>query len=207
MGVEVVLIRHAESAMNLRPDLIGGQSNWAPLSAAGEGQAQRLGEYFVSKGEKPSKVVSSPAIRAKRTAELSLSAMGLDPELCLDPALLELDQGEWEGLDRATVYTPDVVAHIHSMNGSFRAPGGESPYDAARRMYAAVDRHTDGVEPEGGPVFLYGHGFTFRAYVGLLVMNWPYQQVIKSELQNTSITRLLYDGSTTELVSFNETPE
>lgn len=207
MGVEVVLIRHAESEMNLRPDLIGGQSNWAPLSAAGVGQAQTLGEYFVSKGEKPGKVVSSPAVRAKRTAELSLSAMGLNPEISLDPALLELDQGEWEGLDRDAVYTPDVAMHINSMNGSFRAPGGESPYDAARRMYAAVDRHTDGVEPEDGPVFMFGHGFTFRAYVGLLIMNWPYQQVLRSELHNTSITRLLYDGSTTELVSFNELPQ
>lgn len=192
MSREILLIRHAESEMNLRPELIGGRSNWAPISERGRQQAITLGTYLLQNELIPTKVVSSPAIRTLQTAEHSLAAMGLDMHVETEDAIQELDQGEWEGRLRAEMYTPDMSAHINAMNGAFRPPKGESPRDAARRMYASLSDRAASLD-EGESMHVYSHGFAIRSLVGSL-NGWNHQEVLSAKTDNTSITRLEYDG-------------
>ncbi|KAH9299563.1 hypothetical protein KI387_031245, partial [Taxus chinensis] len=65
---EVFLIRHAESTMNERPELIGGRSPSATLTTNGKRQARALGVFLKTQGITFSSVYSSPLERAKQTA-------------------------------------------------------------------------------------------------------------------------------------------
>lgn len=192
MSREILLIRHAQSKMNLRPELIGGRSNWAPISRRGKEQSETLGLFLLQNELIPSKVVSSPAVRTVQTAKRSLAAMGMDMKIEIEDAIQEIDQGEWEGRLRAEMYTPDVSVHINAMNGAFRPPRGESPRDAARRMYASLSDHATRLD-EGESVHVYSHGFAIRSLVGFL-NGWNHQEVLCAKTDNTSITRLEYDG-------------
>jgi broad specificity phosphatase PhoE len=194
MSKEVLLIRHAESEMNLTPHLICGRSNGTPISELGKEQAVALGYYLKSNDHMPSKVVSSPANRTLQTAEWSLSAMGLvDVKIETDCALQELDQGDWEGLPRDQIYTPEILDYVNGMNGAFRPPNGESPRDVARRMYVSLDSHVASLE-ENGSLHVYTHGFAIRSLVGHLD-GWSHHKVVQSITENTSVTRLEYDKS------------
>jgi broad specificity phosphatase PhoE len=42
------------------------------------------------------------------------------------PALLEQSQGSWEGADRHTVYTPQIIEQMRVEHMDFCAPDGES---------------------------------------------------------------------------------
>lgn len=193
MSVEVLLIRHAESEMNQQPHLIGGRSNWAELTDRGREQASVLGAYLKSENKIPDVVISSPAVRTQQTAELSLKAMGIARELIFEDQIQELDQGEWEGMLREKLYTPEVIAQINQMNGHFSAPGGESPHAVAQRMHDSLHKYVDSSEPDK-LIHVYTHGFAIRILVGRL-LDWPYQQSFNSVADNTSVTTLIYDGA------------
>ena len=68
MCTEIYLIRHGESTMNAKPELIGGRSPSATLTATGKRQARALGVHLRSLGVDFDAVYSSPLERAKQTA-------------------------------------------------------------------------------------------------------------------------------------------
>lgn len=65
---EIHFIRHAESTMNAKPELIVGRSPASPLTALGKRQARALGVHLRSSGMDFDAVYSSPLERAKQTA-------------------------------------------------------------------------------------------------------------------------------------------
>lgn len=73
----ILLFRHAKSSWN-DPDLEDFQR---PLAGRGLEDAPRMGAYLKKIGYKPDYVVSSPAERAKQTAEMCIQAMGRDPNM------------------------------------------------------------------------------------------------------------------------------
>lgn len=65
---EIHFIRHAESSMNVNPDLIGGRSPSVTLTGLGKRQARALGVHLRSTGVEFDAVYSSPLERAMQTA-------------------------------------------------------------------------------------------------------------------------------------------
>lgn len=65
---EIHFIRHAESSMNAKPELICGRSPSAMLTGLGKRQARALGVHLRSVGMDFDAVYSSPLERAKQTA-------------------------------------------------------------------------------------------------------------------------------------------
>ena len=65
---EIHFIRHAESSMNVRPELIVGRSPSATLTGLGKRQARALGVHLRSVGMDFDAVYCSPLERAKQTA-------------------------------------------------------------------------------------------------------------------------------------------
>ena len=106
----------------------GGQHNHVPLTAKGIGQATLLGKRLAFDRIRFDHVYTSTAVRAMRTAEIALHNAGLANESAVEhnPALLEQNQGEWEGLERKHVYTPEVHKDMLDLHMDFTAPGGES---------------------------------------------------------------------------------
>ena len=137
----------------------------APLNEAGRAQAtalaRRLGDVDFER------VISSPLVRARETAEIVAPRERVE----VDERLIEMDYGAWEGLtyedlerDHATArrrweQAPDIL----------RYPNGESGNDVAARVRDFLDdllrdhvaRHGASSVQEG-PVLAVGHSSTNR---------------------------------------------
>src|SRR5690606_23709113 len=100
--MRILLARHGETPWNAE-GRYQGQEDIA-LSPVGESQARALGERL--REVRIDRAVASPLSRARRTAELALgeSRTGM---LTLDPGLLEIAHGTWEGLLAAEIRERD----------------------------------------------------------------------------------------------------
>lgn len=173
--------------MNTQPHLVGGRSNWAPLSENGKRQADLLGEYWRQSGMLPEVVYSSPALRSRQTIERVLKHIGLNKPPEIDGRLQELSQGDFEGSARDEVYTPDVIEAIYTQQKSFKLPGGESIDETGERMF---DWLTYTAEAHHDSVVLAGtHGFAIRCLIGKL-HGWSQSQILAAETDNASLTRI-----------------
>jgi phosphohistidine phosphatase len=73
-GVQLHLLRHADAG---DPDTWAGDDAARPLSEKGELQAERLGSFLAEVGFRPDTIITSPKVRARRTAELVGDAIGV----------------------------------------------------------------------------------------------------------------------------------
>jgi len=70
-----------------------------PLSHAGRGQADRLGEWMYDQGLRPGLIVSSPAVRARQTTELVCQRLEFDlNHVHYDPGLYLASRDDLPGL-------------------------------------------------------------------------------------------------------------
>ena len=94
---DLILWRHGQTDYNLQ-GRIQGQVD-IPLNDTGRQQAQRAADDIAALG--PTRIVSSPLVRARDTAEVLASLTGLSVEI--DPGLMEKSFGTWEGLKAADI--------------------------------------------------------------------------------------------------------
>lgn len=128
-------VRHGESEINRKPNLIGGRSSKTPLSARGAEQSQRLGKRLKSEGTKIDLFFSSPLPRAISTSHYiceEISYPVSDIEIAED--LTELSQGVWEGKNRTNIYSSEQLQYINTKGSFFTPPGGESQRLVERRV-------------------------------------------------------------------------
>jgi probable phosphoglycerate mutase len=145
-------IRHGETEWNAGRRLQGQADT--PLNAAGEAQAQRCGHVLKNllmlRGVDPVALdyVSSPLSRARVTMELIRGELGLDRSAYrVDPRLIEMSFGEWDGLDFAALQTREAAALARRAQDPWRfcPPGGESFEQVAVRIgawHAEITRDT-----------------------------------------------------------------
>ena len=132
--LELVLIRHAESAWNAAGRWQGHAD--PPLSPAGREQAETLARELASL--RLDAVWSSDLARALDTARIVAAPHGLTP--APDPRLRELDVGRWSGLCREEILRlePEALARFAAGDPDARPGGGESRRELARRVRAAL---------------------------------------------------------------------
>jgi probable phosphoglycerate mutase len=137
----LILVRHGETAYNARGLMNPDSELEAQLSAEGTAAARRLAREL---GPEPlDLIVTSPRLRARRTAELLAGRRGL--EVRDDDDLAEIRAGSFEGQPVAA-YQEWVLATPPATP----APGGESVLAAARRYLAAARR----IRAEGAAVVI-----------------------------------------------------
>ncbi|MCG8689903.1 MAG: histidine phosphatase family protein [Minwuiales bacterium] len=126
MGAELLLIRHGETPWNQARRLQGRAD--IPLT---EEARIRLGGLRVPDRFGRAEWFSSPLVRATETARL-LGAS--DPTI--EPRLVEMDLGGWEGRTLADLRDEDPVAlEANEILGlDMRPPDGESPRDVQSRL-------------------------------------------------------------------------
>jgi broad specificity phosphatase PhoE len=140
-------LRHGETDWNAQ-GLSQGSTD-IPLNHIGKEQAERAARTLTGLGPIAS-IVASPLQRARATAEVAASALGLPVQL--DPGLQEVAFGEQEGQPMGDWYD-DWIA------GEF-TPAGAEPFAVLYdRAVAAVNRAT----ALPGPVLVVAHGALFRA--------------------------------------------
>lgn len=73
--VQLHLLRHAHAG---NPEGWSGPDAVRPLSAKGERQAEALGRFLAEVGFAPDAIITSPKVRAARTAEIVAAAIGCE---------------------------------------------------------------------------------------------------------------------------------
>lgn len=87
---ELILLRHAE-ALPARP---GGEDRERALSPRGEAEADAAGRWLAAHGIEAARVLCSPSVRTRQTAERVLAAAGQSPELLLAEEIYDATPGE-----------------------------------------------------------------------------------------------------------------
>jgi probable phosphoglycerate mutase len=148
----VYYIRHGETDWNVAGRLQGHRD--IPLNDKGRGQAAHCGEIlrdlFAREGRDPANLdfVSSPLGRATETMELLRPALGLASDgYRIEPRLIELSFGDWEGSTIALLHQNDPVRISQREHDKwhFVPPGGESYEMVSARMrgwYDSLKRDT-----------------------------------------------------------------
>jgi broad specificity phosphatase PhoE len=159
----LVLVRHGQTEWSA-----GGRHTGLtdmPLTSRGEEQARSLRPAL-----EPLDLVlavSSPLVRARRTAELA----GLDPEI--DPDLVEWDYGGYEGLT-----TPEIRAATGNPRWTVFSDGvvpGETPGETVEEVSARASRALQRVEEplSRGDVVLVAHGHLLRILASTYLRQHP----------------------------------
>ena len=89
----IYLIRHGETDWNAEERLLSRTD--VPLNAMGERQAHDLAAALAAVPW--DRAITSPLIRARRTAQILLAARPDAPDLVVDDRLVEMDFGPYEG--------------------------------------------------------------------------------------------------------------
>jgi probable phosphoglycerate mutase len=140
----LLLIRHSTTDASASGRNLG-QGSDPPLSDAGVRLADRLGASVRAElAELPVaelRLVSSSARRCRETATAVARALGREEsDVAVDPRLLEIDYGAWEGLtaDECWARDPEVRAAWEADPFSTHTPDGESGADVAARAFIAL---------------------------------------------------------------------
>lgn len=190
MSTPLLLIRHAATAWNAEKRMQGRSD--IPLSTEGKTEAaswrlpKDLGGYDW---------FTSPLTRARETAAL----LG-QPDSDIEPRLIEMDWGQWEGQrlpDLRQRLGAEMVA-LEDRGLDFRPPGGESPRDLQLRLRpwllarAKSNQATVAVTHKG----------VIRALYALAV-GWDMRGKPPTKLQNAACHRfaLAPDGTLTLLAA------
>ena len=152
----LVAIRHAPTAWN-QARRLQGRTDIA-LSPEGIASAQ---SWRADAGWAGYRVLASPLKRAQETARLLFA----DRAIALEPRLMEMDFGSWEGKSLADLRaTPGVDAEEREQLGlDFSAPGGESPRQVQARLQPLLEE----IVAAGEPTILVTHKAVLRALLSL----------------------------------------
>jgi probable phosphoglycerate mutase len=161
-GLRVYLVRHGQAYSNLDPEPDLPPDQLDRITELGRTQADAAGAALRGRGVV--EVLSSPAGRARETAERIASALGVRPPR-IERALRPLDLGR--GPDGVPLDWDARIADWEAGRDP-SPPGGES----MEELGARVDRFVSalGQEPDrrGGTVVLVAHSEVLGAYLGRL---------------------------------------
>lgn len=132
---ELILVRHAATSWSGRRFCGRGDP---PLNRAGQAVARRLAKDLASALAPGGRIVSSPARRARQTADAIARAIPA-ARVQLDDRWSETDFGIAEGLtfDELARVAPDLVARLGRGDVAIDWPGGEAASSLAERVAAA----------------------------------------------------------------------
>ncbi len=158
-----------------------------PLLPAGEDAARALAPRLAEVGF--ARVVSSPRLRARRTAALAGFA-----SVELDEDLVEWDYGDYEGRT-----TPSIRETVPGWSvWTHPTPGGESAASVAARMDRVVAR----ARAVDGPTLVFGHAHGLRA----LAARWLDLDVAEGRhlrLDTATVSRLGWERESPVILRWN----
>lgn len=160
-------VRHGETEIN-RQRRFNGATVDSPLTEEGVAATERLAEEL--KDVAFDLVVASTQMRARTTAEIILARhKELDPSvLTTDPRLIELNFGEWEGVDIDSVAAHPQFEHYMTRPDLFDAES------IGAETYASLLERTNNVLEElkeqypDGTILIVSHGIVLRTLLKTL---------------------------------------
>jgi 2,3-bisphosphoglycerate-dependent phosphoglycerate mutase len=177
---KLVIVRHGQSQWNLENRFTG----WVDidLSPAGLEEAKKAGEKL--KGYKFDEAFTSDLIRAQRTLDVILDAIGQkDIPVTKDKALNERMYGDLQGLNKDECREKFGADQVKIWRRSYDTPppNGESLKNTADRV---LPYYSEKIEPElkaGKNILISAHGNSLRALIMYL------EKLSKDEILQTEI--------------------
>lgn len=203
----VRLIRHAESehvaaAKDATVKTFGGRQNHLKLSERGRREAATLGRVSLAADNIPTRVLTSPAVRAVDTARRALRAMGLELPVLLEPRLQEFDWGSWTGQPRDLLMLPSTLEDIERLNLDWHAPNGTSMNDRADSL-GAVLYDLEPEKPGADNIWMVCHRGIIRSYIGRQ-LGYDFHQIEAMAPDVVGVTTLLGYKNRWRLSEYNQ---
>ena len=164
----IYIIRHGQTEQNLA-FRIQGQRDF-PLNETGEAQARDAHDKFRELGIEFDRVYTSPLSRARRTAEIVVSAPGTGAQegaavedMILEPRLIEMDYGPYEGCDLKNL--PEEMLYFFKDFKHHPAPDGveQLPDLVARLGSFLEDLRAQLGDTRGENILLSTHAIAMKA--------------------------------------------
>jgi 2,3-bisphosphoglycerate-dependent phosphoglycerate mutase len=182
MSGTLVLVRHGQSEWNLKNLFTGWRD--VDLSELGHEEAKEAGRKIADRGLKFDIAFTSALIRAQRTCQYILDAVGQGGlETLKDQALNERDYGDLAGLnkDDARAKWGEEQVHIWRRSYDVAPPGGESLRDTGARVWPYYLRVIQPHVLRGETVLVSAHGNSLRALI-MVLDGLSKDEVVKLEL-------------------------
>jgi len=184
-SLTLLLIRHGETAWNTE-SRFRGQTD-IDLSPRGRRQARALARSL-PRSFPIGHIYSSPLPRCLETARPLATALGLG--VAVEPRLIDLDYGEWQGrliAEVAELFPREYAAWLAG-DLSFRFPGGEPVGAPAERLRSFVD---DVIERHQGDVVAMVTHNVLCQIATCLLLNAPLDsfQSVRHDPSNVSVFR------------------
>jgi broad specificity phosphatase PhoE len=192
------LVRHGATVWHAE-DRYAGSSD-VPLDRNGCAQAERLGVW--ASGAGLAAIWCSPLNRARETAAPAARAVGLQPRI--DERLREIDFGQIEGktMAEAEQLFPEEIRRFKADPVTYPMPGGEDPYQAARRAVSAL-RDIAATQPHG-PVLVVAHNTVIRlALCSLFSIPLARYRTIFPTIRNGALTEIQLENEKAALLQYN----
>jgi broad specificity phosphatase PhoE len=199
MSTRILLVRHGETNSNAEGRSQGRRE--VPLNARGREQAASAAQAVAPLA--PAAIYASTAGRAQETAGAIANACGL--EVATDERLLELDQGDLDGLTPPEMRekAPDFLRRWAGEDpADLQMPGGESLREAQRRMLGAV--RAIAATHDGETAVTVSHNLALKALLcAVLGVELVSFRVLRLDTASISAIDVLDDG-TLILVGMND---
>ena len=200
-GSRLILVRHGVTEWN-REGRWQGRLD-PPLSDDGRREARLVAARIAADPVlRPARIVSSTLGRASQTAEVIGAALELAVEL--EPRLMEIGAGEWEGRthDELEATDGDRYRAWRSQETDARPPGGERLQDAIGRVHELLAELAAGSGP--WPTLLVSHGGILRVLANLM-LDLPGGWMWNLDVDNASISVAARMGDRWRLERWNDT--
>ena len=206
---EIYFIRHGESESNATPGLAAGTNFDAPLTKLGHQQAKLLGKRFKNDKIHFDKVYCSTLTRAIQTTEnIFIGMESPNNSFQKVPAIIEQQVPGWRGIPIEEAYAGETMAYMMEKGRDFVGPDGESIREVQKR---ATNWLEDELiynrklcrDPQTLTVAIIGHGNTMRS-IFHYIMGFDQRLIYKIGVDNTSISRFLFNGKGWSVVCLND---
>ena len=164
--MEIYVVRHGLSEGNEQM-IFQGRLDF-PLAKEGRKQAEHLGKYFSQRNLKFDRIVASPLLRAKETAELITSQLDNHPDIEFEEGFMEFKIGKLEGVKSADVKDLFPSYYKRPPNGwlDFSEFDGESWDELQERVDSVMDKYAPKDQLlEDYKMLIVAHGGSMRGII------------------------------------------
>ncbi|CCV04191.1 2,3-bisphosphoglycerate-dependent phosphoglycerate mutase (Phosphoglyceromutase) (PGAM) (BPG-dependent PGAM) (dPGM) [Mesorhizobium metallidurans STM 2683] len=182
MSRTLVLVRHGQSEWNLKNLFTGWRD--VDLTEQGHKEAKEAGAKLKARGLKFDIAFTSALIRAQKTCQHILDAVGQgELETIRDQALNERDYGDLSGLnkDDARKKWGEEQVHVWRRSYDVPPPGGESLKDTGARVWPYYLHDLQPHVLRGETVLVAAHGNSLRALI-MALDGKSGEEIVKLEL-------------------------
>ncbi len=193
----IYLVRHGQTESNVKGFLMGWSDE--DLDNTGLEQVQLLSSRLA--GLPISGIYSSPLQRTRRTATALAQPHYLEPKVIDD--LIEINQGEWQGLHRSDIERgwPEIWKKWRTDPSEIAIPKGESLKQVAERAVRAFKGVVE--DSRGTQAVIVSHEIVIKLIV-IHILGAPYNIYRRFDIDRASLTTVLA-GPFSRVVAVNDT--